>query len=904
MLDYRRTFVEKWKKMNNNKLSVRLLWYITPLVIIPMAIQGIFSLTNVTSSSEKQAEAIVTRFVEQQVNKSQNFTQFYNSIIELLSASPVLNNYLIYSYDENDKPSKERTKLVSSLVDEFGNYVDSFPHILSIGVINPQGDVLSYYPKAVLETRDSYPFSNQLKNNRKQQNIFFVSEHNETSIYLTYRLFDSRFTLDSPKVLGYLIFHIDSDEIARSVANDYFSDTINFIMDNSGKILFCNQTGLNNNYVSEYELQLLKKTANTEEFNQLSLHTLADDTRMILANSMGNDLYFVTALNKNSLYKAGQTITMYTALLILATAIFLPGIIFLVVRRMLLKPIESLAEASHKVGDGNLNVKLPQDRKDELGMLFRDFNHMVNQIKQYQTELLDYREHLEEKVVTRTQAIAKINKKLEKAIVEAEQANHLKSRFLANMSHEIRTPLTAIMGFTETILGQESNNKKAKYLSTVLRNSKHLLELINNILDLSKIEADKLEVETRELELMPFINDIKSIIEPMALDKELALSLNIDYPLPTIIHSDETRLKQVLLNICTNAVKFTEKGEVAINVRYSPSTEKLIFTVTDSGIGMSQQEQERAFKPFEQADISTTRKFGGTGLGLCIAKNLAQILGGDITVTSKLSEGSKFEIIVATNNQNHKVKMVSSAHSAKALLKEETVAHAQQFEGNILVAEDNKDNQDLIRLLLSQWGISPDFANNGAEAVEQALTNDYDLILMDMQMPVMGGLEATQMLRNAAYDGPIVALTANVMKNDVDAYLEAGCDKALAKPIDKVQLEQTLQQYLALERDNQQNWEELFQGERFKQISDNYKSKLPNLLTQIARLNEQQDLNELLALAHSIKGSAGCFGFNHISDAAAELESCIREHNEEGLDYHIIKLEQAIIFILNLNEDD
>lgn len=890
--------------MNNNKLSVRLLWYITPLVIIPMAIQGVFSLTNVTSSSEKQAEAIVTRFVEQQVNKSQNFTQFYNSIIELLSASPVLNNYLIYSYDEDNKPSKARTKLVSSLVDEFGNYVDSFPHILSIGVINPEGDVLSYYPKAVLETRDSYPFSDQLANNRKQQNTFFVPEEDKTSIYLSYRLFDSRFTLDSPKVLGYLIFHIDSDEIARSVANDYFSDTINFIMDSSGKILFCNQTSLNNSYVSEYELQLLKNTANTEVFNQLSLHTLADDTRMILANSMGNDLYFVTALNKNSLYKAGQTITMYTALLILSTAIFLPGIIFLVVRRMLLKPIESLAEASHKVGDGDLNVKLQQDRSDELGMLFRDFNHMVNQIKQYQTELLDYREHLEEKVVTRTQAIAKINKKLEKAIIEAEQANHLKSRFLANMSHEIRTPLTAIMGFTETILAQESNNKKAKYLSTVLRNSKHLLELINNILDLSKIEADKLEVETRVVELIPFINDIKSIIEPMAAEKKLELSLNIDYPLPSIIHSDETRLKQVLLNICTNAVKFTEKGEVELNVRYSPSTEKLIFTVIDSGIGMSQQEQERAFKPFEQADISTTRKFGGTGLGLCIAKNLAQILGGDISVTSKLSEGSRFEVIIATNNQNHSVDMVNSANSAKAMLKEDVGSHAQQFEGNILVAEDNKDNQDLIRLLLSQWGISPDFANNGAEAVEQALTNDYDLILMDMQMPVMGGLEATEMLRNAAYDGPIVALTANVMKNDVDAYLEAGCDKALAKPIDKMQLEQTLQQYLALERDGQQNWEELFQGERFKQISDNYKSKLPNLLKQIASLNEQQDLNELLALAHSIKGSAGCFGFNHISDAAAELELCIREHNEEALDYHVLKLEQAIIFILNLKDDD
>lgn len=259
MLDYRRTFAEKWKTMNNNKLSVRLLWYITPLVIIPMAIQGVFSLSNVTSSSEKQAEAIVTRFVEQQVSKSQNYTQLYSSIIELLSASPDLSQYLIYSYDERNRPSKQRTQLVSALVDEFGNYVDSFSHILSIGVINPQGEVLSYYPKAVLETRESYPFSEQLKNSRKQQNLFFVTENDNTSIYLTYRLFDSRFTLDSPKVLGYLIFHINNSEIAKSVANNYFSDTVNFIMDSSGKILFCNQVDINNRYVSEFELQLLKK---------------------------------------------------------------------------------------------------------------------------------------------------------------------------------------------------------------------------------------------------------------------------------------------------------------------------------------------------------------------------------------------------------------------------------------------------------------------------------------------------------------------------------------------------------------------------------------------------------------------------------------------------------------------
>lgn len=886
--------------MNSNKLSVRLLWYITPLVIIPMAIQGIFSLTNVTSSSEKQAEAIVTRYVEQQVNKSQNYTALYNSIIELLSASPDLNDYIIYNFEQSDEPSKERTQLQSSLIDEFGNYVDSFSHILSIGVIDTQGQMLSYYPKAVLETRDNYPFSDELSKIKNQQHLFFVPENDGTSIYLSYRLFDTRFTLDSPKVLGYLIFHVDSQEIAKSVANNYFSDTINFIMDKNGKILFCNLKELNNKYISEFELQAVTKAANTGNFNQLSLQTLSQEKRMILAHNMSNELYFVTALNKESLYRAGQSITLYTALFILATAVFLPGIIFLVVRRMLLKPIESLADASHKVGDGNLDVQLPQDRNDELGMLFQDFNHMINQIRHYQNELLDYREHLEEKVATRTQAIAKINKKLEKAIVEAEQANHLKSRFLANMSHEIRTPLTAIMGFTDTILAQETNNKKAKYLNTVLRNSKHLLELINNILDLSKIEADKLEVETRPIELLPFIKDIESTIEPMATEKHLGFNLDIVYPIPSQLHSDETRLKQILLNICSNAVKFTEKGRVSLELRFSPATEKLVFTVIDSGIGMSQQEQERAFKPFEQADISTTRKFGGTGLGLCIAKNLAQILGGDILVESKLSEGSKFEIVIATNNQRHNVELIKNDDYLTTKTAVDAIEHVQQFEATVLVAEDNLDNQDLIQLMLGQWGITPDFANNGAEAVELALTKDYDLILMDMQMPVMGGLEATEMLRNAAFDGPIIALTANVMKQDVDAYLDAGCDRALAKPIDKQELELTLQHFLALEKTSQDNWEELFQGERFKQISDNYKSKLPQLLEQLAILSAQQDLNEMVAFAHSIKGSAGCFGFNHISDAAAELETCIRDHNEQGLDYHILKLEQAIKFILTL----
>ena len=655
-------------------------------------------------------------------------------------------------------------------------------------------------------------------------------------------------------------------------------------------------------HLTEYELEQLTHQAKTKMFRELKLQSIDQKDRMIIVKHMPHNLFYVAAVAKEELYKSGKTISIYTAVMIASSFIILPGIIFIVLRYLLLSPIAMLGRASHQVGDGDLNVVLPQNRQDEIGVLFQDFNHMVSQIKHYQTQLLDYREHLEEKVSARTQAIAKINQQLEIAITEAEQANHLKSRFLANMSHEIRTPLTAIMGFTENILAQEENNKKAAYLSTVLRNSKHLLELINNILDLSKIEAEKLEVECLPLELIPLINDISSVIEPMASAKQLEFNVDINFPLPERFHSDLTRVKQVLLNLCSNAVKFTEQGNVTLKVRYAQHSDKIAFDVIDSGIGMSEQAVARAFRPFEQADLSTTRKFGGTGLGLCISHNLTQLLGGDIHIDSQLSAGSTFEVTFAANNANKDIKLISNSSQLAEINTVQQPSEISQFDANILVAEDNQDNQELIQLLLAQWGLEPDFANNGAEAVEKALVNDYDLILMDMQMPVMGGLEATQMLRDAAFDGPIVALTANVMKNDVDSYLEAGCNQALAKPIDQHQLEQTLQYYLALEKPSDNNWEELFQGERFKQISENYKAKLPELLEEITETYKSGDVNELMALAHSIKGSAGCFGFTHISDAASELESCIKKHDEQALDYQVLKLEQAIVFILNLDK--
>ena len=361
------------------------------------------------------------------------------------------------------------------------------------------------------------------------------------------------------------------------------------------------------------------------------------------------------------------------------------------------------------------------------------------------------------------------------------------------------------------------------------------------------------------------------------------------------INSDVTRLKQILINIASNAVKFTEQGQVTITAKFQ-APKILTFIVEDTGIGMSANQISRLFTPFEQADATTTRRFGGTGLGLCISKNLAQLLGGDVSVTSEVGVGSCFTIDIDCHLGNGlSSNLLLTEHSQLSPEKDPQLSFAtNNFDAHILVAEDNPDNQLLIKLLLQTWGLEPDIANNGAQAVEMALVNDYQLIIMDMQMPVMGGLEATKMLRDAAYDGPIIALTANVMNHDIDTYLEAGCNKALGKPIDKDALENVLVSYLHLERDNQNKWDSLLKSEKFQQINANYLASLPDYLKQIKTLYNNQDCETLRALAHSIKGSAGCFNFDDIYHSASALEQSLKGNDMTQREKRVLELITAI----------
>ncbi|MDX2017743.1 MAG: PAS domain S-box protein [Planctomycetota bacterium] len=400
---------------------------------------------------------------------------------------------------------------------------------------------------------------------------------------------------------------------------------------------------------------------------------------------------------------------------------------------------------------------------------------------------------------------------LEKARSAAEAASAAKSEFLANMSHEIRTPMTAILGFTEVLANdaQLPRERQLEHIETIRRNGEHLLSIINDILDLSKIEAGKMTVEHTRTSPAQVVHEVLSLMQVKAAAKGLELSAALATPVPQLIESDPIRLRQILVNLVGNAVKFTETGAVRVEVRADPNDGCLSFEVVDSGIGMSDEARARLFQPFAQADTSTTRRFGGTGLGLRISQRLAQMLGGDIDVHSAPGRGSRFTLRIHADPapgapmlppEDPLVSVCAERTNPSAL----APAHSDRpLEGlRILLAEDGPDNQRLISFHLRKAGASVRIVSNGLEAVRALCANEddaaplvdpppFDLLLSDMQMPEMDGYAAARLLRTRHSRLPIVALTAHAMSGDAQRCLDAGCDAYASKPIDRAELIRT-----------------------------------------------------------------------------------------------------------------
>ena len=388
----------------------------------------------------------------------------------------------------------------------------------------------------------------------------------------------------------------------------------------------------------------------------------------------------------------------------------------------------------------------------------------------------------------------------------ADDANHFKSAFLANVSHEIRTPLAAVLGYTDMLRSDKvsSPEERDECLGTIRRNGEQVLAIVNDILDLSKIEAGRMTTERIPCRIVDVIADVASLFRRVAADRGLSFEVKYVDPIPEQIRTDPSRLRQILMNLVGNAVKFTERGGVRLVVsldRQTVAGPLLRVQVIDTGMGVSREVLATLFQPFVQADVSTTRRFGGTGLGLTISRHFAELLGGTISVNSEVGTGSAFTLSVATGDLIGVQMLMGVSETTRHTQPPVATAAPQLNSIRMLLAEDGFDNQEIILFHLRLAGAEVTLAENGKVAVqlatEMADTNrPFDLILMDMQMPVMDGYTATIALRNLRYTGPIIALTANAMAHDREKCLTAGCNGFITKPIEWPAFWATVRQFV------------------------------------------------------------------------------------------------------------
>ncbi|MCG7542280.1 response regulator [Pseudoalteromonas sp. OF7H-1] len=478
-----------------------------------------------------------------------------------------------------------------------------------------------------------------------------------------------------------------------------------------------------------------------------------------------------------------------------------------------------------------------------------------------------YRRKVEQRAkLELSQKVALRTSELQQKADELKAANQVKSQFLANMSHEIRTPLTTVLGHAEDLLVEQDLNAQAQAsVRTIYNQGLHLRDLVNDILDLSRIEAERLELEATEFSVSSLLADLCDMFQQNIQSKQLEFIVCDQVRTNAYVRLDYIRVKQILINLLSNALKFTEKGRIELEV--SETHHGLQFVVKDTGIGMTEQQIGRIFDNFQQADNSITRRFGGSGLGLSLSSQLAHMMSGEIKVQSVVDHGSAFSFSVpCTVYLNTAIAEIQEPQSKQPLLS-----------GTVLVVEDHPENRQLFSRMIERTGATVIVAENGARAVEQCLSDFPDVVLMDIQMPRMDGVEALRIIRSAGYSGPIYALTANVLMEEVKSYIDSGFNGHIGKPINKNELLAVLNTHLNFESDGKAYELNI----DLSDLRDSFASTFEQERYLLIDAWQNKDLVTLQTICHKLAGAASMFEFPELASIAIEFEKVLKQGSED-----------------------